>query len=112
MSATVTAWACTFIDSATHERLYVGSGEVAASVSYIDGHTIGGVERPWHMTAFRDGETTPRAWWYYATLDEAIAGADDELSAIVPGLERHCACGDALTPSERTRCTRCVEGER
>lgn len=85
MSATVTEWRAT---DGVYERRYVESRTLAAHVRYIDHHTIGGVLRPWLMTVSRDGETTACAWWYYATLDEAIAGADDELSAIVPGLKR------------------------
>jgi hypothetical protein len=70
------------------ERRYIKSRGIAARITYIDGKTIDGVERPWRMTVFRDGAKGPIAWWYYATLAEAIAGADDELSAIVPGLSR------------------------
>lgn len=87
MSATVTEWAG-FIDGehVEHERRYIDSGALAAHVRYIDHHKINGELRPWRMTVFRCGETMLYARWHYATLDEAIAGADDELSAIVPGL--------------------------
>ena len=85
---TITPWAHSVHHYTERERRYTGTNALAARVTHIAGKTIDGVLRPWRMMVYRDGATGPCSWWHYATRDEAIAGADDELSAIVPGLER------------------------
>lgn len=106
MSA-VTAWQ---ESDGVHERRYCVPDVCAAMVYRITDDD--GDRRRWRMGVWRVDNDRPHSWWRYHTLDEAIAGADSELSAIVPGLERNCACGDTLTLSESTRCARCTEGER
>lgn len=83
MSANVTEWSYV---GGVHERRYVKPNVAAAKVYLIGADD--GDSRRWRMAVWRIDDDRPHAWWRYHTAKEAIAGADEELSAIVPGLKR------------------------
>lgn len=81
MSATVTEWREA---DGVHERRYVEPNICAAMVYRISADDLD--RRRWRMAVWRVESDRPHSWWRYHTAAEAMAGADSELSAIVPGL--------------------------